>query len=48
MDERVDFVALFEGIGNEINESLVNEHINKYLLNENLVKEICSYMNPVV
>jgi hypothetical protein len=23
-----------------------DEHINKYLFDENLVKEICSFMNP--
>jgi hypothetical protein len=31
-----------------LNKIDVNEHINKYLFDENLVKEICSFMNPLI
>ena len=56
MDERIDFLMLWEGT-NDINvlppsppsfenKTHDNEHINKYLFDEILVKEICTFMNP--
>jgi hypothetical protein len=51
MDKRIDYIMLWEGTNDIINvlpppPSRDNEHINKYLFDENLVKEICTYMNP--
>ena len=46
MDERLPYLSLAEGIGNGVNPENKNEHINKYVLNQELVKEICSFMNP--
>ena len=45
MDERVSYLKLFEGIGQCTNVEGKNEHINKYLFDDLLVKEICSFMN---
>jgi hypothetical protein len=47
MDERLPYLSLVEGIGNGVNPENKNEHINKYVFNQELVKEICSFMNPI-
>jgi hypothetical protein len=46
MDERIHYISLAEGVCENVNQNGINEHINKYVLNDLLVKEICSYMNP--
>ena len=46
MDERLPYLKLVEGVGNGENENGKNEHINNYVLNDLLVKEVCSFMNP--
>jgi hypothetical protein len=46
IDERLSYLKLVESVGEAINVEGKNEHINKYLLNELIVKEICSFMNP--
>jgi N-acetylneuraminic acid mutarotase len=46
MNERLPYLSLVEGIGNGVNPANKNEHINKYVLNQELTKEICSFMNP--
>jgi hypothetical protein len=46
MDKRIHYITLAEAVGNNINENNVNEHINRYLLNSLLLKEICSYIGP--
>jgi len=48
MDERINYVMLEEGTQDNINMNGVNEHINNYLLNPILAKEICSFMNPKI
>jgi hypothetical protein len=46
IDDRIPYIRLAEGVENNINQNGVNEHINKYLLNPLLVKEICSFIGP--
>jgi hypothetical protein len=46
MNERLPYLSLIEGIGNGVNPENKNEHINKYVFNQELTKEICSFMNP--
>ena len=46
IDERLPYLKLVESVGKAVNVEGKNEHINKYLLNELIVKEICSFMNP--
>ena len=46
MDERLPYLSLIESVGEKTNMDGKNEHINKYILNQDLVKEICSFMNP--
>ena len=48
IDERINYIALAEGIKDEINIDGENEHINRYVFNELIVKEICSFMNPEI
>ena len=48
MDERVNYVKVIESTGETKNANLENEHINKYILNPELSKEICSFMNPLL
>ena len=48
MDERVFFLQVVESTGDLINKDNKNEHINKYILNEEVTKEICSFMNPLL
>ena len=47
MDERVNFLTLVEGTDGKVNECRVNEHVNKFLLNPVIAKEVCSFMNPL-
>lgn len=44
IDNRIPYISLAEAVGENINQNGVNEHINRYLLNPLLVKEICSYI----
>jgi hypothetical protein len=44
MDSRIDYLRLAEGVGNGLNTDGKNEHINNYLLNPDLIKEVCSFM----
>jgi hypothetical protein len=46
IDERLPYLKLVESVGKAVNVEGKNEHINKYLLNELIVKETCSFMNP--
>jgi hypothetical protein len=46
IDERLPYLSLIESVGEKTNMDGKNEHINKYILNQDLVKEICSFMNP--
>ena len=50
MDERISFLQLYESIVTEcpINIYANNENINKFLFNEDVAKEICSFMNPIL
>jgi hypothetical protein len=48
MDERIDFLKVVESTANFVNTDGNNEHINKFLLNPVLVKEISSFMNPLL
>lgn len=48
MEERINYLKLVESTGETKNEGGENEHINKYILNEGLIKEICSFMNPLL
>jgi len=47
MEERLPFLKLVESTGGKKNEGGKNEHINTYLLNEIIVREVCTFMNPV-
>jgi len=46
MEERLPYLSVVEGVGHGINLNGENEHINTYILNELVVKEVCSIMNP--
>lgn len=46
MDERIHYISLAEGVDDSVKQNDVNEHINKYLFNPLLVKEICTYIDP--
>ena len=46
IDERLQYLKLVESVGEAINVEVKNEHINKYLLNDLIVKEVCCFMNP--
>jgi hypothetical protein len=48
MDERLPFLNVIESTQSKVNEGMVNEHINKFILNEDTAKEICSFMNPLI
>jgi hypothetical protein len=48
MDERINFLKLVESTSNIVNNNRKNEHINTFLLNPLLVKEISSFMNPLL
>ena len=45
MEERISFLKIIESTGDVINTT--NEHITRYLMDENISKEICSFMNPL-
>ena len=46
IEVRLPYLTLYESVGNNINEGGKNEHINRYILNPDICKEICSFMNP--
>jgi len=46
MDERIPYLQVVESTGGKKNKDGKNEHINKFLLNDEIVKEVCSFMNP--
>ena len=46
MDERINYLKVIESTGGKKNDT--NEHINKFLLNKEVIKEICSFMNPLL
>jgi len=48
MDERIHYLKLIESIGDTKNTDGKNEHINTFILNEDVAKEICSFMNPLL
>jgi hypothetical protein len=48
MEERLPFLKLVESTGVKKNEDNKNEHINKYVLNELITMEVCTFMNPVL
>jgi hypothetical protein len=50
MDERISFLQLYESIVTECPTNIYanNENINKFLFNEDVAKEICSFMNPIL
>lgn len=43
IDQRINYIKLAEGIQNETNMENKNEHINKYILNPCIIKEVCSF-----
>lgn len=48
IEERIPFLNLIESIGDKINTNKDSEHINKYILNDTIYKEVCSFMNPLL
>jgi len=48
VESRIDYLMVLEGIGREINNDEFNEHINHYLGDLNVVKEVCSFINPII
>jgi hypothetical protein len=48
MDERINYLKLIESTGGIKNVDGTNEHINKFILNKEVLKEICSFMNPLL
>jgi hypothetical protein len=48
IESRIDYLMVLEGIGKKLNEHGFNEHINHYLCDLNIVKEVCSFVNPII
>jgi len=51
MEERINYIKLVNGIeenGNDIKLDREKEHIHKFMFNEGIVKEVCSFMNPLI
>ena len=48
MEERIPYLQVVESTGEIKNQDGINEHINKYVLNDVILKDICSYMNPLL
>ena len=46
IDIRLPYISLYEGVINNIDENNKYEHIHGYILNDLLLKEICSFMSP--
>lgn len=46
MDTRLPYISLVEGLGETKKKNNIDEHVNNYLLNTEIEKELCSYMNP--
>jgi hypothetical protein len=46
MDERINYLKMVESVGEQVNIDNKNDHILKYVLNELIVREICSYIGP--
>jgi hypothetical protein len=46
IENRLPYLFLIEGLGDNVNQGGINEHINKFILNEVIIKEICSFMDP--
>ena len=44
MDERINYLMMIESISDKKNINGTNEHINKFILNEDITKEICSFI----
>jgi hypothetical protein len=44
---RTPYLKVFEEAGTNKNEGEINEHINHYILDGLLVKEICSFIPPI-
>ena len=48
MDERINFLKVVETADGKVNEDGINEHVNRFLLNPVIAKEVCSFMNPLL
>ncbi len=48
MDERIHYLKLIESTSDKKNTNGINEHINAFILNKEVSKEICSFMNPLL
>ena len=48
MDERVNYLMVAESTGHTIHPSGKEAHIIKFVLNEEIIKEVCSFMNPLL
>jgi len=46
MDERINYLKLVESVGEQVNSDGQNNHVLKYILNDLLVREICTYIGP--
>lgn len=46
MNARVNYLSLVEGLRENKNIDNKNEHTNRYLLNNEIKKEVCSFMPP--
>jgi len=46
IDNRLPYLDLVEGVGNNTNLDNKNEHINRYYLNPLVIKEVCSFISP--
>lgn len=46
MDARINYLKMIESVGYYSNVDGKNNHILEYILNDLLVKEICSYIGP--
>ena len=46
MDERINYLKIVESVGEQVNIDNKNDHILKYVLNDLIVREICSYIGP--
>jgi hypothetical protein len=44
----IHYLKLIESTGDKKNTNGINEHINTFILNEDVAKEICSFMNPLL
>jgi len=46
IENRLPYLFLVEGVDNNLNPDGKNEHINKFILNEIIIKEISCFIDP--